>query len=85
MGFFSKKKEKDVVSDKATGNTALEKAIEPAKLEVVDPEVVAAITAAVYAMMGSSSNLVVRNIVRVNDNTPIWAKVSRRDVMSSRL
>ena len=84
MGFFSKKKEKEVelnsVVEKATSQ-----AVAPAKFDGVDPEVVAAITAAVYAMMGSSSNLVVRNIVRVNDNTPIWAKVSRRDVMSSRL
>lgn len=84
MGFFSKKKEKAGEPSLTVEKVAPE-AVAPAKFEGVDPEIVAAITAAVYAMMGSSSNLVVRNIVRVNDTTPIWAKVCRRDVMSSRL
>jgi len=84
MGFFSKKKDKEVaqIVEEKSASMSAPKAVQ---FDGVDPEIVAAITAAIYCMMGASSNLVVRNIVRVNDTTPVWGRVSRRDVMSSRL
>lgn len=84
MGFFSKKKDKGVEPKVEVKSTSVP-TTKLVQFDGVDPEIVAAITAAIYSMMGTSNNLVVRNIVRVNDNTPIWARVSRRDVMSSRL
>lgn len=84
MGFFSKKKDKEV-EPKVEEKSASVPATKIAQFDGVDPEIVAAITAAIYSMMGASDNLIVRNIVRGNDSTPIWGRVSRRDVMSSRL
>lgn len=84
MGFFSRNKDKKVeVQVELKSPAAPTEKI--AQFEGVDPEIVAAITAAIYSMMGASTNLVVRNIVRADDKTPIWGRVSRRDVMSSRL
>lgn len=85
MGLFSKKKKETTDAPAKAVSVVEEKAAENlASFEGLDPQVVAAITAAIYSMMGPTSNFVVRNIVRVNDNTPIWGRVSRRDVMSSR-
>lgn len=48
-------------------------------------ELIAAISAAITAFMGSNSNLIVRSINRVEGNTPAWAKVGRQDQMLNRL
>lgn len=48
-------------------------------------ELVAVISAALAAFMGSESNLVVRSIKRVDGNTPVWARVGRQDQMYNRL
>ncbi len=51
-----------------------------------DEELIAVISAAVASSMGTSvRNIVVRNIVRVNDDTPTWGKVARIDQVNSRL
>ncbi|HOE57650.1 MAG TPA: OadG family protein, partial [Bacillota bacterium] len=44
-------------------------------------EIVAAIIAALSVFMGSSSNLIVRSVKRVEDNAPVWAKVGRHEQM----
>lgn len=85
MGLFSKKKKETEVAPVVIMEKSV--TVTESAFEGIDPQVVAAITAAVYSMMGnagSNSTFVVRNIVRVNDQTPIWGRVSRRDVMASR-
>lgn len=48
-------------------------------------ELIAAISAALAAFMGSSSKLIVRSINRVEGNTPAWAKAGRQEQMLNRL
>lgn len=48
-------------------------------------ELIAVITAAINACMGSQSNLVVRKITRVSDNTPVWGQIARNEQMLNRL
>ena len=49
-------------------------------------ELVAVITAAIAASLGtSSSNIVVRNIVRVPDTTPAWGRAGRTEQMNRML
>jgi len=47
-------------------------------------ELIAVITAAVISCLGGNSNIVVRNIRRVDDRTPVWGKVSRTEQMANR-
>jgi sodium pump decarboxylase gamma subunit len=49
-----------------------------------DDQLVAVITAAVISCLGGKSNIVVRNIRRVDDLTPVWGKVSRAEQMGNR-
>ncbi len=50
-----------------------------------DTELVAVIAAAAASCMGTApSNLVIRNIVRMPDTTPIWGLSGRNDLMASR-
>lgn len=49
-----------------------------------DDELVAVITAAVIACLGGNSGIVVRKIRRVEDNTPVWGRVSRTEQMAGR-
>jgi hypothetical protein len=49
-----------------------------------DDELVAVITAAVLSCLGGNSNIIVRNIRRVDDLTPAWGKVSRTEQMAHR-
>ncbi|MDD4504215.1 MAG: OadG family protein [Clostridiaceae bacterium] len=49
-----------------------------------DDQLVAVITAAVISCLGGNSNIVVRNIRRVDDLTPAWGKVSRTEQMANR-
>jgi len=54
--------------------------------EVDDAELIAVISAAIASSMETSvRNIVVKNIVRVNDDTPTWGKVARIDQVNSRL
>ncbi len=57
--------------------------------EVVDKidenEIVAVISAAIAQVMGSRSNLVIKSIIRTNDQLPVWAKAGRQDQMLNRL
>ena len=48
-------------------------------------ELIAVITAALNACIGSESNLVVRKITRVGDNTPAWGQTGRQEQMLNRL
>jgi Na+-transporting methylmalonyl-CoA/oxaloacetate decarboxylase gamma subunit len=51
-----------------------------------DEELIAVISAAIASSMDTSvRNIVVKNIVRVNDDTPTWGKVARIDQVNSRL
>ena len=51
-----------------------------------DEELIAVISAAIASSMETSvRNIVVRNIIRVNDDTPTWGKVARIDQVNSRL
>lgn len=75
-----KKKEVNVVKEAA----------KPAPVEKKDEEepeeLVAVITAAIAASLGtSSSNIVVRNIVRVPDTTPAWGRAGRTEQMNRML
>jgi sodium pump decarboxylase gamma subunit len=54
--------------------------------ETDDEELIAVISAAIASSMETSvRNIVVKNIVRVNDDTPTWGKVARIDQVNSRL
>ncbi|QUH19824.1 OadG family protein [Alkaliphilus sp. B6464] len=55
--------------------------------ETVDnTELVAVITAAVAASLNTSThNIIVRNITRISDQTPSWAKMGRVDQISNKL
>ena len=76
----------------ATGLTQVTevKAVETAATQVNDAEaadddqLVAVITAAVISCLGGKSNIVVRNIRRVDDFTPAWGKASRTEQMGNR-
>lgn len=56
-----------------------------AEEEASDDQLVAVITAAVISCLGGSSNIVVRNIRRVEDPTPSWGKAARTEQMANRL
>lgn len=64
-----------------TTNATVEEAAE----EEEDEELIAVIAAAVAASMNTSiHNIVVKNIVRTNDQTPSWAKTGRIEQMNTR-
>ncbi len=53
--------------------------------EEEDEALIAVITAAIAASLNTSMhNIVVTNITRVNDETPVWGRAGRSDVMNSR-
>lgn len=90
MGFFNRKKtvanenKEACCNEKTKATEAIKTTAGINTTEGIDPEIVAVISAAISSMMGPTYNLVVRNIVRSNDNSPAWAKASRNDVMASR-
>lgn len=49
-----------------------------------DIQLMAVITSAVISCLGGNNNIVVRNIRRVDDYTPVWGKVSRTEQMGTR-
>ncbi len=53
--------------------------------ELDSDELIAVITAALNACMGSESSLVVRRITRVGDSTPAWGQTGRQEQMLNRL
>lgn len=53
--------------------------------ELDSDELIAVITAALNACMGSEGNLVVRKITRVGDSTPAWGQSGRQEQMLNRL
>ncbi|MFZ5966643.1 MAG: OadG family protein [Bacillota bacterium] len=54
-------------------------------VEENEEELIAVITAAVAAAMETTThNIIVRNIVRVGDNTPSWGRMGRIEQMNSR-
>lgn len=59
--------------------------VQAAKAEADEEELVAVISAAIAATLGTSvQNIVVRNIVRVPDQTPAWGQSGRVDQMRAR-
>lgn len=62
--------------------------VAPAQVAVSEEEdeaLIAVITAAIAASLNTSMhNIVVTNITRVNDETPVWGRAGRSDVMNSR-
>lgn len=52
--------------------------------EAFDDQLAAVITAAVISCLGGNSNIIVRNIRRVEDLTPAWGKASRTEQMAAR-
>lgn len=75
---------KQPVKEEAPAPKAVEAAPEEAVETVDDEELVAVITAAVVSCLGGRSSIVVRNIRRVNDTAPVWAKTGRSEQMASR-
>jgi len=75
---------------KAVKPEKLEKVVTPQATEVIedneeDEELVAVIAAAVAASLNTSvHNIVVKNIARVNDHSPSWAKTGRIEQMNTR-
>ena len=49
-----------------------------------DDELIAVIMAAINASLGIQSNLVIRRITRIGDNTPIWGQTGRNEQMLNR-
>ncbi|QXM07253.1 OadG family protein [Crassaminicella indica] len=74
----TEKEEKKVVEDSAIKpELALEK-------EDDEEELVAVITAAIAASLQTSThNIIVRNITRVSDSTPVWGRMGRMEQMNN--
>lgn len=76
-------------AEKKTEIVKLEKTEESAEVISMpaedEGELIAVISAALAAVMGSSSNLVIKSINRVEDNAPVWARVGRQEQMFNRL
>ncbi|MGM0379741.1 MAG: OadG family protein [Bacillota bacterium] len=85
----SEEDKKKIIKDKEK-NVSEKKQIQEVEIEDEnendDEELIAVITAAVASHMGkSTSTIVVKNIVRVNDDTPTWGKVGRINQLKSNL
>jgi sodium pump decarboxylase gamma subunit len=84
---FHKEKKARVEMTAVTEEKAVEATAAPLLNTVAvaeDDELVAVITAAVISCLGGNSNIIVRNIRRVDDLTPAWGKVSRTEQMAHR-
>jgi sodium pump decarboxylase gamma subunit len=80
--FFGGKKKQDIIESNIS--TTSTEAIALSE-EMDEDELLAVITAAISACMGGQSNLLVRKITRVGDNTPIWGQISRHEQTLNRL
>ena len=76
-----KPKKKEEVVENVEEATEIEYEIE----EKDNNELIAVISAALSYVIGNDSNLVIKSIVRANDQTPVWAKAGRQDQMLNRL
>lgn len=85
-----------VTKKKQENNQAIvEKSVTPAAANITtaqssfddatDDEIVAVIMAAINASMGAKSNLIIRSITRIGDNTPIWGQIGRSVQMLNRI
>lgn len=76
-------------AEKKTEVIKVEKVEEPVEVTSApaedEGELMAAISAALAVFMGSSSNLVVKSINRVEGSAPAWSKVGRQEQMFNRL
>lgn len=87
MKLINRQKKESPILTAATGEKAV---AQPTVPEAIAPEsqeedeLIAVITAAVIACLGSNSRIVVRNIRRIEDATPVWGRVSRLDQMAGR-
>lgn len=75
--------------NKTVKSEKIEEVPAPVQAEIVeadeDEELIAVIAAAVAASLDTSiHNIVVKNIVRVNDHSPSWAKTGRIEQMNTR-
>jgi len=82
--FYRDKKVKKAAPQAEEVQVPAVSAAAPAVEAAEDEELIAVISAAIAASLGGKSNIVVRNIRRVNDMTPVWAKAGRNEQMSSR-
>lgn len=74
------------VKEKTSAKVQEEKKPVEATAETEDEELIAVITAAVAASLNTTThNIIVKNIVRVPDTTPAWAKAGRLDQMNQML
>ncbi|RKD20956.1 hypothetical protein BET04_08935 [Caminicella sporogenes] len=56
------------------------------EVEENDEELVAVITAAIAASLNTSThNIIVKNIIRIPDTTPVWGKAGRLEQMNRML
>ncbi|MCR2045658.1 OadG family protein [Anaerosalibacter massiliensis] len=79
-----KKKSKETIENIDLVNS--EKGVEKAEESLNDEELVAVIAAAVAASIGVDvSNVKIKSIKRVSQNTPIWSKVGREEQIFNRL
>lgn len=85
--FGGKKKQKvqDAVETKLSTASAEITATNTMTEEMDADELLAVITAAISACMGAQSNLLVRRIIRVGDNTPVWGQIGRHEQTLNRL
>lgn len=85
--FSGKKKQKEQVPVERNLNSAATEitATNTVPEEMDTDEILAVITAAISACMGNQSNLIVRKITRVGDNTPVWGQIGRYEQMLNRL
>ncbi len=83
--FSPKKKEAAVQKVTPVAVEAAEPVQQAAAAEMEDEEeLLAVIAAAVSCCMGTRSNIVVRSITRVYDQTPAWGRAGRSEQMQSR-
>lgn len=86
--FGGKKKQtnsSDALNIKLNTAAAEVTAVSATTEEMDADELVAVITAAITACMGSQSNLFIRKITRVGDSTPIWGQIGRHEQTLNRL
>lgn len=79
-----KKKSKETIENIDLVNS--EKEVEKVEESLNDEELVAVIAAAIAASIGVDvSNVRIKSIKRVSQNTPIWSKVGREEQIFNRL
>lgn len=85
FGRKKKQNNEDAMDIKLSPAMAEITAVKDAAAEMDADELVAVITAALTACMGSQSNLFIRKIIRVGDSTPIWSQIGKHEQTLNRL